>query len=117
MVRVEDAQAHCERAREHGAHILMEPTDMEFGERQYSAGPGMAPAPQTPRGLRVVGGKAGSSPTPTSEAEPNRRQGPQRSLTMQPHRVIPVRRDSLSEAAPVVSASRIAGTKDHLMRI
>jgi uncharacterized glyoxalase superfamily protein PhnB len=36
-VRVEDAQAHCERAREHGAHILMEPTDMEFGERQYSA--------------------------------------------------------------------------------
>jgi uncharacterized glyoxalase superfamily protein PhnB len=37
MVRVEDAQAHCERAREHGARILMEPTDMPFGERQYSA--------------------------------------------------------------------------------
>ena len=37
MVRVEDARAHCERAREHGARILMEPTDMEFGERQYSA--------------------------------------------------------------------------------
>jgi uncharacterized glyoxalase superfamily protein PhnB len=37
MVRVEDAQAHCERAREHGASILMEPTDMQFGERQYSA--------------------------------------------------------------------------------
>lgn len=37
MVRVEDAQAHCERAREHGALILMEPADMEFGERQYSA--------------------------------------------------------------------------------
>jgi uncharacterized glyoxalase superfamily protein PhnB len=37
MVRVEDARAHCERAREHGALVLMEPTDMEFGERQYSA--------------------------------------------------------------------------------
>ena len=37
MVRVEDARAHCERAREHGARILMEPTDFEYGERQYSA--------------------------------------------------------------------------------
>lgn len=37
MVRVEDARAHCERARERGARILMEPTDMMFGERQYSA--------------------------------------------------------------------------------
>src|SRR5260221_12376207 len=37
MERVEDARAHCERAREHGARILMEPTDFEFGERQYSA--------------------------------------------------------------------------------
>jgi uncharacterized glyoxalase superfamily protein PhnB len=37
MVRVEDAQAHCERARAHGARILMEPTDFEYGERQYSA--------------------------------------------------------------------------------
>jgi uncharacterized glyoxalase superfamily protein PhnB len=37
MVRVEDARAHCERAREHGAQILMEPTDMMFGERQYTA--------------------------------------------------------------------------------
>ncbi len=36
-VRVEDAKAHCERARAHGAHILMEPTDFEYGERQYSA--------------------------------------------------------------------------------
>jgi len=36
-VRVEDARAHCERAREHGARILMEPTDFEYGERQYSA--------------------------------------------------------------------------------
>jgi uncharacterized glyoxalase superfamily protein PhnB len=37
MVRVEDAGAHCERAREHGAQILMEPTDMMYGERQYTA--------------------------------------------------------------------------------
>jgi uncharacterized glyoxalase superfamily protein PhnB len=37
MVRVEDARAHCERARARGARILMEPTDQMFGERQYSA--------------------------------------------------------------------------------
>ena len=36
-VRVEDARAHCERARGHGARILMEPTDFEYGERQYTA--------------------------------------------------------------------------------
>jgi uncharacterized glyoxalase superfamily protein PhnB len=36
-VRVEDARAHCEQARENGALILMEPTDFEYGERQYSA--------------------------------------------------------------------------------
>ena len=37
MVRVEDVDAHCERARMHGARILMEPTDFEYGERQYAA--------------------------------------------------------------------------------
>jgi uncharacterized glyoxalase superfamily protein PhnB len=37
MVRVEDADAHCEHARAHGAKILMEPTDFEYGERQYAA--------------------------------------------------------------------------------
>ena len=37
LVRVEDAHAHCERAREHGARILMEPRDFEYGERQYTA--------------------------------------------------------------------------------
>jgi uncharacterized glyoxalase superfamily protein PhnB len=37
MVRVEDAKTHCERARAHGARILMEPTDFEYGERQYTA--------------------------------------------------------------------------------
>ena len=37
LVRVEDANAHCARARDYGAHILMEPTDFEYGERQYTA--------------------------------------------------------------------------------
>jgi uncharacterized glyoxalase superfamily protein PhnB len=37
LVRVEDARAHCERARRHGAEIVMEPTDFEYGERQYAA--------------------------------------------------------------------------------
>lgn len=37
MVRVEDARAHFERARQHGARVLMEPTDFEYGERQYNA--------------------------------------------------------------------------------
>jgi uncharacterized glyoxalase superfamily protein PhnB len=36
-VRVADARAHCDRAREHGARILMEPTDFKYGERQYHA--------------------------------------------------------------------------------
>jgi uncharacterized glyoxalase superfamily protein PhnB len=37
MVRVADARAHCDHARAHGARILMEPTDFEYGERQYHA--------------------------------------------------------------------------------
>jgi uncharacterized glyoxalase superfamily protein PhnB len=37
VVRVEDANAHCEHARAHGAKIRMEPTDFEYGERQYEA--------------------------------------------------------------------------------
>jgi uncharacterized glyoxalase superfamily protein PhnB len=37
LVRVADVQAHCERARAAGARILLEPTDMPFGERQYTA--------------------------------------------------------------------------------
>jgi uncharacterized glyoxalase superfamily protein PhnB len=37
VVRVEDAKAHCEHARAHGATILTEPTDYEYGERQYHA--------------------------------------------------------------------------------
>jgi uncharacterized glyoxalase superfamily protein PhnB len=37
LVRVTDARGHCERARRSGARIVMEPTDFEYGERQYSA--------------------------------------------------------------------------------
>ena len=37
FVRVEDARAHCRRARDHGARILSEPTDFPYGERQYGA--------------------------------------------------------------------------------
>jgi uncharacterized glyoxalase superfamily protein PhnB len=37
LVRVEDARVHCEHARAHGARILMEPADFEYGERQYGA--------------------------------------------------------------------------------
>lgn len=37
MVRVEDADAHCARARAAGATILSEPTDHPYGERQYTA--------------------------------------------------------------------------------
>jgi uncharacterized glyoxalase superfamily protein PhnB len=36
VVRVDDARAACERARGHGARILMEPTDWEYGERQFT---------------------------------------------------------------------------------
>lgn len=37
MVRVEDAMAHCERARAAGARILTEPVEHMYGERQYNA--------------------------------------------------------------------------------
>jgi uncharacterized glyoxalase superfamily protein PhnB len=37
MIRVEDADAHCKRAREQGARITQEPTTLPFGERQYNA--------------------------------------------------------------------------------
>ena len=37
VVRVDDANAHCERARSNGARIVMEPTDFPYGERQYEA--------------------------------------------------------------------------------
>jgi uncharacterized glyoxalase superfamily protein PhnB len=36
-VRVADADAHCGRARKHGARITQEPTTFPYGERQYVA--------------------------------------------------------------------------------
>jgi uncharacterized glyoxalase superfamily protein PhnB len=37
VVHVEDVDRHYERARQLGARILKVPTDMPFGERQYTA--------------------------------------------------------------------------------
>jgi uncharacterized glyoxalase superfamily protein PhnB len=37
MVRVDDVKAHHDRARRSGVHILREPTDFPYGERQYNA--------------------------------------------------------------------------------
>ncbi|WP_426243093.1 VOC family protein [Nocardioides sp. LHG3406-4] len=36
MVKVDDVDAHHERAQQHGAAILNPPTDYPYGERQYS---------------------------------------------------------------------------------
>jgi uncharacterized glyoxalase superfamily protein PhnB len=36
-IRIEDADAHCDHARKHGAHIAQEPTTHPYGERQYAA--------------------------------------------------------------------------------
>lgn len=36
-IRVEDADAHCKRAREHGARITQDPVTHAYGERQYNA--------------------------------------------------------------------------------
>ena len=37
MLRVRDADAHCDHARSCGARIVSEPTDHPYGERQYTA--------------------------------------------------------------------------------
>jgi uncharacterized glyoxalase superfamily protein PhnB len=37
LVRVEDADAHHDRAAAHGARIVSPPTDYPYGERQYTA--------------------------------------------------------------------------------
>lgn len=36
-IRVEDADSHCARAREHGARITEGPVTHPYGERQYNA--------------------------------------------------------------------------------
>jgi hypothetical protein len=37
IIRVEGADAHCDRARDHGARITHEPVTYPYGERQYNA--------------------------------------------------------------------------------
>jgi uncharacterized glyoxalase superfamily protein PhnB len=37
LVRVADADRHCEQARRSGARIVREPADHPYGERQYTA--------------------------------------------------------------------------------
>ncbi len=37
LVRVENVDEHCKRAKAHGAKITREPADYPYGERQYSA--------------------------------------------------------------------------------
>ena len=37
MVRVDDVDAHCARATQHGARITQPPTTWPYGERQYGA--------------------------------------------------------------------------------
>ena len=37
MVRVDDADAHCERAKAFGARVVSAPSDYPYGERQYTA--------------------------------------------------------------------------------
>ena len=37
LVKVDDVDAHHDRARQHGARILGPPRDYPYGERQYSA--------------------------------------------------------------------------------
>ena len=36
MVRIENADRHCEQASRYGAKIIRPPTDYPFGERQYT---------------------------------------------------------------------------------
>jgi uncharacterized glyoxalase superfamily protein PhnB len=36
IIRVEDADAHCNRAKDHGARITQEPVTHPYGERQYT---------------------------------------------------------------------------------
>jgi uncharacterized glyoxalase superfamily protein PhnB len=37
LIRVEDADLHCNRAKAHGARVTQEPATHPFGERQYNA--------------------------------------------------------------------------------
>ncbi len=37
MVKVDNVDAHCDRAGQHGARIVKPPADYPYGERQYTA--------------------------------------------------------------------------------
>ncbi len=37
LIRVEDVNAHCRRAKDRGARITQEPATQPYGERQYNA--------------------------------------------------------------------------------
>jgi len=37
VLRVDDARTLCEHVRSHGARIVTEPTDWDYGERQFTA--------------------------------------------------------------------------------
>ena len=67
LVRVEDVESHCARARAHGAEILEEPTDFDYGERQYTAADPAghrwtSPRP-SPTSTRRAGAASSSPPT------------------------------------------------------
>jgi len=56
QVRIEDANDHCERARQNGAIVLTEPQDQPYGERSTT--------------LRTSTGTAGTSPKPSPMSLP-----------------------------------------------
>ena len=67
LVHVENVDEHFEHARQHAARILKPPTDMPFGERQYTAedpwghrwtfSQSIADVPQEAWGAREPGGR------------------------------------------------------------
>ena len=77
VVRVEAADAHCARARARGATILMEPTDFEYGERQYTAEDPRATNGRSPRRCVTSPPRSGAGswwrPTPDASHAGRRR--------------------------------------------
>jgi len=66
MVRIEDAFAHCQRARAAGARILTEPVEHMYGERQYNAQGSFRPplglhGDRKGRGARGLGRRSGGA--------------------------------------------------------
>ena len=73
MVRVDDAHAHCERAHTHGAGILTEPTDFEYGERQFTARTPPATNGRSPKPSPTLPPRdgAGNPSTPSDHDDPH----------------------------------------------